>query len=139
MLREEFSARLRVRRINLVEPVDVPLIRADKISLLRVFRNLIDNALKYGGDGLTTIEVGYRESEDFHHFAVRDDGAGIKAEDSEEIFNLFQRQNTSNEIEGTGLGLAIVKEIVERHKGEVRVERGKDGGTLFLLSISRKL
>ena len=58
MLREEFSARLRVRRISLLEPGDVPLVRADKISILRIFRNLIDNAIKYGGDGLTTIEIG---------------------------------------------------------------------------------
>jgi PAS domain S-box-containing protein len=139
MLTEEFSARLRVRRIRLVLPENVPPIRADKISILRIFRNLIDNALKYGGDGLTTIEIGYRESEDFHNFTVSDDGAGIPTKDGKEIFNLFQRHCATDEIQGTGLGLAIVKEIVELHKGEVRVERGKDGGTLFHLSIRRDL
>jgi PAS domain S-box-containing protein len=139
MLREEFSARLRVRRINLFEPMDVPLVRADKISILRVFRNLIDNAIKYGGDGLTAIEIGYRDSGDFHHFTVSDDGAGIQAQKSSEIFNLFQRQCASDEIEGTGLGLAIVKEIMELHKGEVRVERGTGGGTVFQLSVRKNL
>jgi len=139
MLREEFSARLRVRRINLLEPGDVPVVRADKISILRVFRNLIDNAIKYGGDGLTTIEIGYMESGNFHHFTVSDDGAGIQTKNSSEIFNLFQRQCASDEIEGTGLGLAIVKEIVELHKGEVRVERGTEGGTIFQLSIKKNL
>jgi signal transduction histidine kinase len=52
---------------------------------------------------------------------------------------LFQRQSASNKIEGTGLGLAIVKEIVELHKGEVRVDRGKEGGTVFHLFVSSSL
>ena len=77
--------------------------------------------------------------EGLHHFTVRDDGAGIQAKDSSELFNLFQRQSTSDEIEGTGLGLAIVKEIVELHKGEVCVERGTEGGTVFHLSIGKNL
>ncbi len=105
--------------------------RADKLCLLRVFRNLIDNALKYGGDGLATIEIGYGKSGDFHHFTVKDDGVGIEPDDG--IFKVFQRQTTSDRIEGTGLGLAIVKEIVELHKGEVRVERGQEKGTVFHL------
>ena len=137
MLRDEFSARLSVRRIELLEPKGIPLVRADKISILRVLRNLIDNAVKYGGDGLTTIQIGYEESRNFHHFTVRDDGVGINAKDSSEIFNLFQRQCASDGIEGTGLGLAIVKEIVELHKGEIRVERGTEGGTVFHLCISK--
>jgi PAS domain S-box-containing protein len=139
MLKEEFSARLRVRRISLLEPDDVPLVCADKISILRVFRNLIDNALKYGGDGLTTIEIGYTGTDDFHIFTVSDDGVGIEEKNSRDIFKLFQRQCASDQIEGTGLGLAIVKEIVELHKGKVRVERGSEGGTRFRLSIKKCL
>ena len=109
------------------------LLRADKIAILRVFRNLIDNAVKYGGDGLTVIEIGYERSGDRHHFTVRDDGVGIQPDES--IFKLFQRQSTSDKVEGAGLGLAIVKEIVELHKGEVRVERGQGGGTVIHVSV----
>lgn len=131
MLRGEFSDRLRLRRVKLIEPEGVPLVRADKLCLLRVFRNLIDNGLKYGGEGLATIEIGYEKSGDFHHFTVKDDGVGIEPDDS--IFKVFERRTTSDRIEGTGLGLAIVKEIVELHKGEVRVERGQEKGTVFHL------
>ncbi len=139
MLRDEFSARLRVRRIELLEPKGIVIVRADKISMLRVFRNLIDNAVKYGGDGLTTIEIGYEQAGDLHHFTVRDDGVGIQADDGSDIFKVFQRQCASDVIEGTGLGLAIVKEIVELHKGLVRVERGTERGTVFHLFISSGL
>ena len=139
MLRDEFAARLRERRIALIEPKGVPHVRADKISILRVLRNLIDNALKYGGNGLTTIEIGYEESENLHRFTIRDDGVGIQAKDSGEMFKPFQRQGAPDGIEGTGLGLAIVKEIVELHQGEVRVERGTKGGTVFNLSIPKDI
>ncbi|MEN6439593.1 MAG: ATP-binding protein [Syntrophobacter sp.] len=139
MLRDEFSARLRVRQVRLVEPTACPVVRADKISILRVFRNLIDNAVKYGGDGLSRIEIFYDCSEKYHHFTVSDDGVGIKAGQSGTIFNLFQRQSSSEGIEGTGLGLAIIKEIVEIHKGEVTVEAGPRGGTVFHVRISREL
>jgi len=139
MLRDEFSARLRVRRVSLVEPAGCPVIRADKISILRVFRNLIDNAVKYGGDKLSKIEIRYDCSDRFHHFTVSDDGVGIQADHSGTLFNLFQRQSNSEGIEGTGLGLAIIKEIVEIHKGEVTVEAGRQGGTVFHVRISRDL
>jgi PAS domain S-box-containing protein len=138
MLRDEFSARLRVRQIRLVEPGGLS-IRADKICLLRVFRNLIDNAVKYGGDGLTMIEIGYKKSGDFHHFTVKDDGVGVQIDESMDIFKIFQRQHASDKVEGTGLGLAIVKEIIELHRGEVRVERGKENGTVFHLYFSSGL
>ncbi len=138
-LRDEFSARLRVRNIELLQPNPIPPVRADKICLLRVFRNLIDNAIKYGGDGLTTIEIGYEKSENFHHLKVKDDGVGVQADESIDIFKLFQRQSASDNVEGAGLGLAIVKEIVELHKGKVRVDSGKEGGTVFHLFVSSDL
>lgn len=139
MLRDEFSARLRVRRVGLIEPENVPPIRADKISMLRVFRNLIDNAVKYGGDRLTCIEIRFEETGNFHHFTVRDDGVGIEAADSGKLFELFHRQSASDQIAGAGLGLAIVKEILERHRGKVWVERGSEGGSVFHLYIARDL
>jgi len=139
MLNDEFSARLRVRRIKLIVPQAIRILRADKIAILRVFRNLIDNAIKYGGDDLTKIEICYEESHGLHHFTIRDDGVGIQAQESSEIFKLFKRLSDSDKIEGAGLGLAIVKEIIELHKGEVRVERGADGGTFFHVFLTMGL
>jgi signal transduction histidine kinase len=70
---------------------------------------------------------------------VSDDGVGIKGEDTEKIFGIFQRNKTSRGVEGTGLGLAIVKEIAEKHKGEARVDAGTTKGTTFCLYISKNL
>lgn len=139
MVREEFGALLDVRRIVWVEPACVPEIRADRKCLLRVFRNLVDNALKYGGVHLTRIEIGYEQSQEFHTFFIRDNGVGIKPEDSQRIFELFQRNESSRGVEGTGLGLAIVRTIVEKHRGHIRLESEPGICTTFYVSIARNL
>lgn len=138
-LGDEFSARLRGRRISLIEPETAPVVSADKICMLRVFRNLIDNSMKYGGDRLTSIRIGYQDVCDWHLFTVTDDGVGIKAEKSGSVFDWFRRQSAAEGIEGTGLGLAIIKEIVELHKGDVRLEPGTEGGTVFHIRIAKDL
>jgi signal transduction histidine kinase len=139
MVKEEFSTQLSIRQINYSWPEIEEHIKADRLSLLRVFRNLVDNALKYGGDQLSKITIQYEESEDFHVLSVTDNGVGVKTEDSEKLFALFQRQETSRGVEGTGLGLAIVKEIAERHRGKVWVEPGLQAGVTFHVTISKKL
>jgi light-regulated signal transduction histidine kinase (bacteriophytochrome) len=139
MLREEFSPRLAVRSIDWFEPETGIVVRADRISLLRMYRNLIDNALKYGGDHLSAIRIGYEESDKFHIFSVSDDGRGVSEEDAEKIFQRFQRSSSSSGIEGAGLGLAIVREIAEKHGGRVSVNTGIERGVTFSCSISKYL
>ena len=139
MIRDEFSAQLSIRQVDCSWPETAPLVKADRLSLLRVFRNLVDNALKYGGEQLSEIRIGYEESSDFHIFSVCDNGVGINTENPEKLFALFQRHETSKGIAGTGLGLAIVKEIVERHQGEVWAEPGSEQGVSFFVTISKKL
>ena len=139
MVRSEFTALLSFRGINWREPDDVPEIKADRLSFVRMLRNLVDNALKYGGEKLSEVRIDYRQTQDFHVFSVSDNGIGIKDHDSEKIFGIFQRDETSKGTEGTGLGLAIVKEIAEKHRGKVMVEAAPEGGTVFYVYISRHL
>lgn len=139
MLKEEFSAQLSLRRIDWRVPETTIEVNADRLSLMRAFRNFVDNSLKYGGERLTRIVMSYEESEDFHIFSVSDDGKGLKAEDCEKIFGVFQRNETSRGVEGAGLGLTIVREIAARHGGSVWVEPRTRKGTTFYLSIARQL
>jgi PAS domain S-box-containing protein len=138
-LKDEFSARMSIRQIEWSEPERAVEFWADRLSILRAFRNLIDNALKYGGDQLSRIWTGYKESEDFHIFEVGNDGAEIKEADSEKIFDLFQRHESSRGTEGSGLGLTIVREIAERHGGTVWVTPACRHEIIFHLSISKVL
>jgi PAS domain S-box-containing protein len=139
MLRDEFSAQLSIRQIEWLEPDTAVEIKADRLSVLRAFRNFVDNSLKYGGERLSRIWTGYEESQEFHIFSFSDNGKGLKEEDSEKIFGAFQRNETSRGVEGAGLGLTIVKEIAEQHGGRVWVEpRGKKG-TTFYISFAKSL
>ena len=139
IIREEFSPHLSIRGIRWLEPENLPEIRADRLSLLRVLRNLIDNALKYAGDDLSEIMVGHSESEDAHVLFLTNNGATISDEVSEKIFQPFERDKPSAAIKGVGLGLAIVRELAERHGGKAWVRSSEDEGTTFFISISKGL
>ena len=139
VIRDEFFPRLSVTGARWLQPGELPAIRADRLSLIRAIRNLVDNALKYGGDHLSEIKISAKGSAQFHILSVSDDGVGIKQEDTNKIFRPFERNMSSRSIPGTGLGLAIVKEIAKQHKGEVWAEPGQKKGMTVFLSISKNL
>lgn len=138
-VREEFQTSLSRQQIEWLEPETIPNVIADRLSLLRVFRNLVDNALKYGGPDLHHLTIGYEGTADLHILAVGDDGVGVPAEQLEAIFGAFQRGESAAGLEGSGLGLAIVQEIAQRHGGRAWAELGQPCGVTFYLSLSKAL
>jgi signal transduction histidine kinase len=139
VVKEEYSSELALRRIKWLPPEGELRIRADRMCLIRAFRNLVGNALKYGGEDMNQIRMGHVESPDCHVLSICDNGAGIREEDRDRIFRAFQRNASSLGVEGIGLGLSIVKEIAERHLGKVWVEADEQCGTVFHLSISKQI
>jgi signal transduction histidine kinase len=137
--RNEFAAQLQYRSIAWREFAENPIIRLDRMSIIRVLRNLIENSLKYGGPGLSKITIGYQNTPGYHVISVLDNGVGMTVEDAEKIFQPFERTGRSAEQGGSGLGLAIVKEIANKHKGEVWVEPNKKRGVQFCFAISKSL
>jgi PAS domain S-box-containing protein len=138
-VRDEFWTQLDLRRINWREPSLMPIIHADRLSILRVLRNLVDNAIKYGGNELSEITIGYQEDDDSHVLFVRDDGMGVKKQDFHRIFGLFERNDTSKGVEGAGLGLAIVKEVAEQHGGYAWLEENVSKGITCFVSVSKDM
>jgi light-regulated signal transduction histidine kinase (bacteriophytochrome) len=139
LVKDEFFSQLVIREIAWLQPARSVEIIADRLSMVRVFRNFVDNALKYGGDELSEIRIEYDESVDCHILSVSDNGAGVKDGDYEKIFGLFQRDVSARAAQGAGLGLAIVREIAERHKGSVWAEPAKARGTTFRIAIAKNL
>ena len=138
VIREEFSTELSIREIRWSEPDHIPGINADRLSMIRVLRNLVDNALKYGGEALSEINIGYKESGESFILSIKDNGIGLKKQNSyQDIFAPFIRRKTSKGIQGSGLGLNIVREIAERHGGQIWLETGKERGITFYVSIPR--
>jgi signal transduction histidine kinase len=138
-VRAEFQTILTNRKVVWSEPEAIPPVTADRMSLLRVFRNFIDNALKYGGPELHRLTIGYQGSGDFHILSIRDDGVGVAADQVEKIFGAFQRGDSSRGQEGTGLGLAIVQAIAARHGGKAWAEPGPTPGVTFYISLAKQI
>jgi K+-sensing histidine kinase KdpD len=136
---EEFSGQIHDRHVRVTGVEGLPSVVADRMGLTRVFRNLLDNALKYGGEALSEIRVGYHREDRFHVFSFADDGEGITEQDRERLFELFARRKHSKGVSGTGMGLAIVKAMLERHGGQIWVDPAYENGAKFYLSISDEL
>ena len=109
-------------------------------QLTQVFLNLMDNAVKYGGDG-STIEVVARPEKhngrDHLAISVIDHGGGIAPEQMPRLTERFYRTDAarSRELGGTGLGLAIVKHIVTRHQGDLAITSTPGKGSTFTVFL----
>ncbi len=114
-------------------------VTVDRDAIHQVFTNLIDNALKYGGQG-GKILIGACESEEGVQFYVRDFGYGIPSEHLPRLFERFYRVDKarSRESGGTGLGLAIVKHVVRAHSGTIRAESELNHGSTFYFVLPRQ-
>ncbi|HYO08972.1 MAG TPA: HAMP domain-containing sensor histidine kinase [Tepidisphaeraceae bacterium] len=132
---------LRSGGIALVIDNELPLVTCEKARLRQVFQNLVDNAIKYMGDGQPRevhigCSVGLTETE----FYVRDTGIGIDSEDLSKVFFVFRRgKNTvSRNVPGKGVGLASVKSIIETYNGTIWVESEPGKGSTFRFTINGK-
>lgn len=109
---------------------------ADKIE--KILLNLLSNAFKFTKDaGKITLKVNYTEDFGGVEIIVEDSGIGISAEKINQIFDRFYQIDGSHQrnYEGSGIGLALVKEMVQLHKGTVRVSSKETIGTSFTISL----
>ena len=102
----------------------------------RAIRNLIDNAVTYGGSAIVRVE----ERGDDAIISVRDRGAGLPADQLEAVVRPFHRveKSRNRDTGGSGLGLAIARAVAESHAGSLRLENAANGGLIAILAIPRK-
>ena len=116
----------------------LPTVTADRAQLLRVFQNLIGNAIKFRGKAQPEIHVAVDRQGKEWVFSAQDNGIGIDPEYKERIFAVFQRLHSSSDYQGTGIGLSICRKIVERHRGRIWIESELGKGSTFYFSIPVK-
>lgn len=146
LLIEEKMARIQVR--------DLPIIDAIPVQVNQLFYNLVSNALKFAGNGMSPeINITSRVLPSFEvakyphldknvsyiEILFEDNGIGFEQKYSEKIFEIFQRLDNRSLYSGTGIGLALCKKIVAIHDGEIFVESRPNEGALFhvILPVKR--
>ena len=124
--------------LNNCLPQDI-IIQGNPSLIYSIFRNLVDNAINYAGEG-TTIDISAEQTADSWLFCFSDNGVGIDAEHLPRIFERFYRidKGRSRQMGGTGLGLAIVKNAVLLHGGSIISRLSEQGGLIFDFSLKKK-
>jgi light-regulated signal transduction histidine kinase (bacteriophytochrome) len=113
----------------------LPRVLGDEKHLLRVFQNLIANAIKYRSEAPPEIHVSVEKLEADWVIKVKDNGIGISHEHHERVFQLLKRLH-GPETPGSGIGLAICKKIIESAGGRIWVESESGAGSTFCFTIA---
>ena len=115
------------------------MVYGNRTLLYAILRNLVENSLKYAGEGVTLHIECYSRIDRQHYFMYYDTGRGVPEEHMERIFERFYRvdKGRSREQGGTGLGLAIVKHIIENHGEKVSVRSELGVGSTFTFTLKK--
>ncbi|MGB9978457.1 PAS domain-containing sensor histidine kinase [Methanobacterium sp.] len=117
---------------------ELPIIAADKEQIVKLFGNLIENAIKFRKESEPPkihISVSADKKNREYVFSVSDNGIGLESQYAEQIFVIFQRLHTLDKYPGNGIGLAISRRIVERHGGHIWVKSEPQKGATFYFTI----
>ncbi|SCM67823.1 sensor histidine kinase [Donghicola eburneus] len=131
--------------VNLTAPNGEVMVNGDCDQLNQVFTNLIENAIKYGGNGgdvsvtVTVLDRDPTVRGPAVRVEVTDQGQGIDPIHIPRLTERFYRVDShrSREMGGTGLGLAIVKHIINRHRGRIQISSALGEGSTFTVTLPR--
>ena len=123
--------------ISLLLEAEQTEVKVDKLHIINVIFNLLDNAIKYNLN-VPAITIRTFNSEENICLEITDNGIGISADEQKKIFHRFYRISTGNlhDVKGFGLGLSYVKLIVESHKGKISLTSEPVNGSCFLIELS---
>lgn len=113
----------------------LPSLQGDEVQLIQLFQNLIANAIRFRADAPLRIHVGARKQGREWVFSVSDNGLGLRPENIEKAFEMFQRFPEGGKQQGTGIGLSICKRVVEVHGGRIWVESEFGQGATFYFTL----
>ena len=122
-----------------VDPYLPNYLHGDAGRLRQILINLLNNAIKYTPTGSVTLDIsGHRSESTLHlHAAVTDTGIGIREEDKDRLFQVFERLDLkrNRKIEGTGLGLAITHRLLTMMNGTIKVDSTYGEGSVFTIEL----
>ncbi len=135
---EENLLAMRNITLTIKSPKDLPEVYMDKSKMGIVLANVLDNAVKYTPEfGKIEVSVFVSSSRNKIKLSVKDNGVGIPKDEQKRIFSKFFRGSNvmRMQTEGTGLGLFIMKNIVEKHKGKIKIKSEEGKGTEVIIEL----
>lgn len=121
-------------RARIISENPLPMVSAHKLSLLRIFTNLISNGIKYRSERPPEIRISATTTGEFVRFCVEDNGIGIDPQYHASIFDLFKRLH-GPERAGSGIGLSLCRRIAEEMGGSIWVESEVGKGARFYFTV----
>lgn len=150
IIKDNLEVQIKKNHARIIEHDPLPEVFGDKTQLIRLFQNLISNAIKFSEPNITPVIDLYcnitNEEEmktipgvhaytSYYKITIADNGIGFKEEYKEKIFVIFQRLHGRSEYEGTGIGLSICKKIVDNHQGYLTVNSTEGKGSEFYVYL----
>jgi two-component system phosphate regulon sensor histidine kinase PhoR/two-component system sensor histidine kinase VicK len=132
----ELRASVHHKHIELKVADGIPPVAGDRISLHEIINNLVDNAIKYGGDSDKIVISCSVNTQGLVETSIQDFGIGIPESVIGELFQKFHRSHKSKvQVGGTGLGLYLCKALVRAHGGNIWVRSKEDEGSIFTFTL----
>ena len=136
---EHIRSKAQAKKVTISKDIDPQLefIEADKEKLSQILLLLLDNAVKFSKAEGGAIKIIVEKTGNMAQFSISDNGIGIKEENLEKLFQVFQQLDSgfSRNYQGAGLGLSISKKLVELHGGKIWAESKYGEGSTFIFQI----
>lgn len=127
----EVKAKTPEREIN-YSGNNLPTIHSNGPAIKTIFKELIDNAVKFNQDEVADISIKYYEQAGRHFFEFQDNGIGIAPEFHEQVFGMFKRLHPRNSYGGAGLGLSMALKMAKKLDGDISILQSEENeGSLF--------
>lgn len=137
----DFESELKKHHINFTWSFSKYILVKGNYSLLyAIFRNLLENSIRYGGDHINVRVHLYAQNDNFYYFSFSDDGVGLPSEANlNRLFERFYRvsEGRTRESGGTGLGLSIVRNAILFHQGNIIAKHRKEGGLELFFNLPK--
>lgn len=123
-------------KLEIIDRTQESTVFGDRVHLMNVITNLLDNALKYS-EGNPEISIEMKNSGMNFQISIKDNGIGISKENQKKVFDKFFRVSTGNlhDVKGFGLGLSYVKLIIDQHGGEITLSSELNKGAKFTILL----
>lgn len=129
---------IQARQVRVQVEPQLPIVHVDRVRMVQVMQNLITNSVKFmGAQESPCIEIGMQQPQEERVFFVRDNGVGIAPDHQQDVFEIFNKLDSSTD--GSGIGLALVKRIIEVHGGRIWVESEPGKGATFFFTLGQQL